>query len=145
MFVRSDPENQRFMSDTPAAQSPPSFEIALTQLQQIVADLEEGRLGLEPSLARYEEGIRLLRNCHRILEQAEQKIELLVGTDAMGNPETAPFDATATFDAAETNAKKKARRRAAPKASQEPGPQPGPIAEPSTDADDDDDGAQRLF
>lgn len=105
-----------------------SFEGALTQLQEIVHDLEEGDLGLEPSLARFEEGIRLLRNCYQILEQAEQKIEILTGQDAAGNPTTVPFDATATFESAEKPAKKPGRRRSAAKgdrAAVEPPPSEG--------------------
>ena len=91
--------------------APVSFESALTQLQEIVSDLEEGDLGLEPSLARFEEGIRLLRSCYQILEQAEQKIEILTGQDAAGNPVAVPFDATATFESAEKPAARKPGRR----------------------------------
>jgi len=101
----------RPMPDQPTDSAPQSFEGALTELQQIVHDLEEGNLGLETSLSRFEEGIRLLRNCYRILEQAEQKIEILTGTDASGNPLTEPFDASATFEGAEKPAKKPGRRR----------------------------------
>ena len=97
--------------------APVSFETALTQLQEIVSDLEEGDLGLEPSLARFEEGIRLLRNCYQILEQAEQKIEILTGQDATGNPVAVPFDGTATFEGTEKPAARKpGRRRTATKA-----------------------------
>ena len=102
----------------PAADTPQTFEGSLSQLQQIVHDLEEGQLGLEVSLSRFEEGIRLLRSCFRILEQAEQRIEILTGQDAAGNPVTAPFDATATFEGGEKPAKKPGRRRTAAK----PGP-----------------------
>jgi len=73
-----------------------SFEQAMADLQQIVADLEDNSLGLESSLAQFERGIGLLRNCHSFLEQAEQKIEILVGFKANGEPTTAPFDATPT-------------------------------------------------
>lgn len=76
----------------------PSFEEALAELQQIVADLEEGSLGLEESLARFETGMKLLRTCHQVLERAEQKIAILTGFDAEGNPVTAPFDGSATFN-----------------------------------------------
>ena len=47
-------------------------------------DLEEGRLGLAESLGRYEEGIKLLKQCYTQLEQAERRIELLTGFDAGG-------------------------------------------------------------
>ena len=51
-----------------SATEPPSFEQALASLEQIVHDLEEGRLGLAESLARYEEGVKLLKQCHGLLE-----------------------------------------------------------------------------
>ena len=54
-----------------------SFEESLTELQSIVSELEDGSLGLEASLARFERGVGLLRACHVILESAEQKIETL--------------------------------------------------------------------
>ena len=73
-----------------------SFEQAMEELQQIVGDLEDNSLGLEASLAQFERGIGLLRNCHAFLEQAEQKIEILVSFKANGEPTTAPFDATPT-------------------------------------------------
>ena len=74
----------------------PSFEEAMADLQQIVADLEDNSLGLESSLAQFERGIGLLRKCHAFLEQAEQKIEILVSFKANGDATTAPFDATPT-------------------------------------------------
>ena len=73
-----------------------TFEQAMSELQQIVNDLEDNSLGLEASLAQFERGIGLLRNCHSFLEQAEQKIEILVSFKANGDPTTAPFDATPT-------------------------------------------------
>ena len=63
----------------------PTFEQALTQLEQIVQKLERGELPLEESLRLYEEGVRLSRLCHAKLEEAEGKIELLV-KDARGEP-----------------------------------------------------------
>jgi len=93
-----------------------TFESSLEQLQSIVHELEEGRVGLEASLARFEEGVRLLRHCYQFLEQAEQRIEILTGADAQGNPVTAPFDATATFDTTEKNGGgRPGRRKASPK------------------------------
>lgn len=103
------------MPDAAEDDATPTFEASLSELQQIVQHLEEGNLGLEPSLARFEQGIRLLRRCYLILEQAEQKIEILTGQDASGNPVTAPFDATATFEGGEKPAKKPGKRRTASK------------------------------
>jgi exodeoxyribonuclease VII small subunit len=103
------------MPQPPPDDAPPTFEQSLAELQQIVHDLEEGNLGLESSLSRFEEGIRRLRSCYRILEEAEQKIEILTGVDAEGKPVTEPFDASATFEGGEKPAKKPGRRRGAPK------------------------------
>lgn len=77
----------------------PSFEAALASLEQIVHDLEEGQLGLAESLTRYEGGVKLLKQCFGLLENAERKIELLTGVDAAGNPVTRPFDDEATIAA----------------------------------------------
>jgi exodeoxyribonuclease VII small subunit len=78
----------------------PSFEEALASLEQIVHDLEEGKFGLAESLTRYEGGVKLLKQCFGLLENAERKIELLTGVDAAGNPVTQPFDDEATLAAA---------------------------------------------
>jgi exodeoxyribonuclease VII small subunit len=78
----------------------PSFEEALTQIEQIVAGLERGESALTTALARYETGVKLLRHCYQRLDQAGHSVALLTGTDDKGNPVTAPFDATATLDSA---------------------------------------------
>ncbi|MBC7852972.1 MAG: exodeoxyribonuclease VII small subunit [Pirellulaceae bacterium] len=68
-----------------------SFEAALASLEAIVHDLEDGDLGLAEALSRYEQGIKHLRHCYDLLEQAERKIELLTGIDAEGRAKTVPF------------------------------------------------------
>ena len=82
--------------EAPSSEPTPSFEEAMTDLQQIVADLEDNSLGLEASLVQFERGIGLLRKCHAFLEQAEQKIEILVNFKANGEVTTEPFDAAPT-------------------------------------------------
>lgn len=104
-------------SQTTSTSEPVSFEQALTLLEQIVHDLEEGRLGLAESLARYEEGVKLLRQCHGLLEQAERRIELVTGMDAAGNPLTEPFDDAATFSEPAQSAR--SRRRTSKKTTAE--------------------------
>lgn len=79
-------------------ESGPTFEEALADLQGIVEQLEDGSEGLEESLRHFERGIGLLRTCYGILESAEQRIEILTGFDAEGQPVVAPFDATATLE-----------------------------------------------
>jgi exodeoxyribonuclease VII small subunit len=104
------------MPQPPTDDAPPTFEDSLAQLQQIVSELEEGSVGLETSLARFEEGVRLLKNCYRILEAAEQRIEILTGQDESGVPVMEPFDAAATFEDEGKPVRKPGRRRAKPQA-----------------------------
>jgi exodeoxyribonuclease VII small subunit len=75
----------------------PRFEDALAQIEKIVADLERGEPALSAALGKYENGVKLLRQCYQLLEEAEQSVALLTGTDEQGNPLTTPFDATATL------------------------------------------------
>jgi exodeoxyribonuclease VII small subunit len=82
--------------DESTAATPPSFEAALSELQSITQRLEDGAQGLEASLAEFERGVRLLRTCYQLLERAEQRIEVVTGLNAAGEPQTEPFDATAT-------------------------------------------------
>jgi exodeoxyribonuclease VII small subunit len=87
-----------------------SFEESLNELEKIVAELESGKLGLSEALARYEEGVKHLKGCQRLLEMAERKIELLSGVDADGNPITESFEETAV-DSLEAKAAARSGRR----------------------------------
>jgi exodeoxyribonuclease VII small subunit len=98
-----------------SASEPLRFEDALKRLEKIVHSLEEGDIGLNESLERYEEGITLLRQSYELLERAERRIELLSGVDSEGNPITQPFDDTASVDQAEPG-KRRSRRRSLPHA-----------------------------
>jgi exodeoxyribonuclease VII small subunit len=75
-----------------------TFEAALDQLGQIVADLEQGEPELATALAKFEQAIRLLAHCHTLIDTAEQTVALLTGVDDQGQPITTPFDASATTD-----------------------------------------------
>jgi exodeoxyribonuclease VII small subunit len=88
-----------------------TFEQALAAVETIVRELEEGQLGLDDSLARYERGAKLLRRCHEQLQQTERRIELLAGIDAEGNPVTTPLDDTAL--SLEEKARQRGKRRSA--------------------------------
>ena len=52
--------------------------------------MEDGELSLEDSLASYERGIRLGRLCQQALDEAEQRIQMLVEKD--GGSELEPFE-----------------------------------------------------
>jgi exodeoxyribonuclease VII small subunit len=64
----------------------PSFEIAMERLSAIVLELESGKLTLEQSLERFEEGIRLARASEAELSRAEARIEELLRIDSDGEP-----------------------------------------------------------
>ena len=91
-----------------------TFEAALEKLENIVNELEEGRLGLSQSLQKYEEGIKHLQQCHQALQAAERKIELLSGVDAEGNPIVEPFDeqSMSLEDKARARSRRRSRRSA---------------------------------
>ncbi|UCB56685.1 MAG: exodeoxyribonuclease VII small subunit [Candidatus Omnitrophota bacterium] len=57
------------------------FEEALKRLEKIVEELESGKLSLEDSLKRYEEGVKLSRFCHKSLQAAQKKIQVLTKKD----------------------------------------------------------------
>jgi exodeoxyribonuclease VII small subunit len=69
-----------------AAGREPSFEQALTELEEIVAQLVAGEKPLDESLALYERGVAALKRCHEILDKAEKRIQTLVKT-AGGDPD----------------------------------------------------------
>jgi len=50
------------------------FESQLTRLEAIVNELENGELSLEESLARFEEGVSISRQCQQSLSEAEQRV-----------------------------------------------------------------------
>ena len=108
----------------------PDFEESVTKLQQIVAELESGSLGLEESLARFEQGTGLLRSCYQFLESAEQKIEILTRLSEDGTALTEPFDAQASAEKADARRQDHANSKTG---REEPGP---PVNEAIVDDDD---------
>ena len=55
-----------------------SFEEALSRLEQITRDLEEGDLSLEESLKYFDEGVKLAEFCNSKLNDAQKKVEILL-------------------------------------------------------------------
>lgn len=55
----------------------PSFEVALAELEQVVADMEVGKLSLEESLSAFRRGTELLTICRGRLEDAQQQVRIL--------------------------------------------------------------------
>ncbi len=68
----------------------PSLEEALEELEELVSELERGDLPLEQALKLFERGVTLTRICQRSLDEAEQKVKILLENSLDGEPE--PFD-----------------------------------------------------
>jgi exodeoxyribonuclease VII small subunit len=69
-----------------------SFESSLARLHEVVEHLESGELGLEQSLALFEEGVRLARAAKQRLDNAERRVEELIRVDEEGNPVVRELD-----------------------------------------------------
>ena len=100
-------------SDSSADTSPLRFEEALAELELILRDLEDGTTSLEESLARYERGIAILRQCHGQLQSAEQRIRILTGLGEDGTPDLRPFEHVASIEVTRVTARKTSRPREA--------------------------------
>ena len=70
-----------------------SFDQALSRLEVIVKELENGQLSLESALELFAEGVTLSKVCTKKLEQAEKKISRLIN-DSQGQPVLIPMTDT---------------------------------------------------
>lgn len=61
------------------AAAAPTFEAALAELEALVDKMEQGSAPLDESLAAYERGVQLLKQCQETLAAAEQKLHILEG------------------------------------------------------------------
>jgi exodeoxyribonuclease VII small subunit len=68
-----------------------SFELALKELERIVARLEQGEVDLEESIALYERGQVLKAHCEKKLKSAEGRLEKIVA-GAKGAERAEPVD-----------------------------------------------------
>jgi exodeoxyribonuclease VII small subunit len=55
-----------------------NLEKSLSDLEELVEELESGDLPLEKAMKKFEEGIKLTRGCQTALQDAEQKVEILL-------------------------------------------------------------------
>ena len=58
-----------------------NFEKNMSDLENIVTELEKGDLNLDESISKFEEGIKISKQCNKILENAEKKITILLEND----------------------------------------------------------------
>ena len=54
------------------------FEKSMKELEEIVEKLERGDLNLDESVAEFEKGMKISKECNKILENAEKKITILL-------------------------------------------------------------------
>lgn len=74
------------------SQKEPTFEEAVKRLSDIVQRLERGDLPLEESLALFEEGVGLSKTSQSKLDNAQKRVEELLGVDRDGKPATKSFE-----------------------------------------------------
>ena len=66
------------------------FEKSLQHLEKIVSQMESGELGLEESLAQFEQGIKLAKSCQDTLANAGLRVEQLI--EKNGLQQAVPFE-----------------------------------------------------
>ena len=74
----------------PGKQSIGGLEKSLEELEALVARLEGGDLPLEQALKEFERGVKLTRQCQAALQEAEQKVEILLKKTEQAEP--VPFE-----------------------------------------------------
>jgi len=84
------PKSPSKASGSTAGSSPVAeFEQSLAELEALVAKMEGGEQNLDESLRAFERGIALYRRCQAALEQADERVKLLLDPE---HPESAqPF------------------------------------------------------
>lgn len=60
------------------SQKSPDFETALAELETLVEKMEQGEQSLDESLKQFERGVQLTRSCQQSLQDAEQKVQILL-------------------------------------------------------------------
>lgn len=67
-----------------------NFEEKMKELENIVVELEKGELNLDDSVKKFEEGMKISKECNAILEKAEKRISILI--EKHGKIEEANFN-----------------------------------------------------
>jgi len=62
----------------------------MEELEKLVEHMERGDISLEESLKSFERGIKLTRTCQQALQDAEQKVQILL--EKNGQQSLEPFD-----------------------------------------------------
>jgi exodeoxyribonuclease VII small subunit len=67
---------------SPKPEAAPTFEAAFQELQEVVARLEDGSLGLDEAMRLYERGADLVRTCQQVIDAAELRVTRLAAESA---------------------------------------------------------------
>lgn len=94
MLRRGRAANMLFMSKPGKKMK---FEEALRRLDEIVAAMEAGEIGIEESIEQYEEAMRIAKHCREVLDQAELRIRQ-IRADAGGEMTATELPAKAAAD-----------------------------------------------
>lgn len=58
-----------------------TLEHSLERLDDIIQELQDGELTLEQSFKKYEEGMKLIKNCSDAIDKVEKKLEVIEGRE----------------------------------------------------------------
>lgn len=58
-----------------------NFEESIKKLEEIVTELEKGELNLDESVEKFEEGMKISKECNNMLQNAEKRISILLEND----------------------------------------------------------------
>ena len=58
-----------------------SFEEQIQELEKIINELENGNLNLDDSVIKFEDGMKISKECNKMLENAEKKITILLNDE----------------------------------------------------------------
>ncbi len=70
----------------------PDLETSLAEINTLIEQMEQGELSLEQSLERFERGIILIKHCQKVLQEAEQKVQILIQNN--GEDDLQPYENT---------------------------------------------------
>jgi exodeoxyribonuclease VII small subunit len=68
----------------------PDLENSLNEINSLITNMEQGNLSLEQSLEKFERGITLIKHCQKVLQEAEQKVQILIQNE--GQDDLQPYE-----------------------------------------------------
>jgi exodeoxyribonuclease VII small subunit len=68
----------------------PDLETSIAEINTLIEQMEQGELTLEQSLERFQRGVSLIKHCQKVLQEAEQKVQILMLDN--GGEELHPYE-----------------------------------------------------